>query len=79
MEKRQIKLSSKQLIPPDLDEYLEEHSVGDVVSGRLIEQTGENAIVELIEGAFAPTCAVKAKIEPIESNQKTNKPGCFQR
>ena len=26
LEKRQIKLSMKQLIPTDLDEYLEEHS-----------------------------------------------------
>jgi small subunit ribosomal protein S1 len=62
MEKRQIKLSMKQLIPTDLDEYLEEHSVGDVVSGRLIEQTGENAIVELGEGIRA-NCAVRAKSE----------------
>jgi small subunit ribosomal protein S1 len=62
MEKRQIKLSMKQLIPTDLDEYLEEHSVGDVVSGRLIEQTGDNAIVELGEGIRAH-CALKAKVE----------------
>jgi small subunit ribosomal protein S1 len=45
-----------KLIPTDLDEYLEEHSIGDVVSGRLIEYTGDNAIVELGEGirAIAP-------------------------
>lgn len=63
MEKRQIKLSMKQLIPTDLDEYLEEHSVGDVVSGRFIEQIGDNAIVELGEGIRA-NCAVSAKTEP---------------
>ena len=33
-EKRQIKLSMKQLVPTGLDEYLEEHKVGDAVSGR---------------------------------------------
>jgi small subunit ribosomal protein S1 len=68
MEKRQIKLSMKQLIPTDLDEYIEEHSVGDVVSGRLIEQTGDNAIVELGEGIRA-NCAVKAKNEAAASSQ----------
>jgi len=72
MEKRQIKLSMKQLIPTDLDEYLEEHSVGDVVSGRLIEQTGDSAIVELGEGIRA-NCAVKAKAEPEASSQNEAK------
>ena len=64
LEKRQIKLSMKQLIPTDLDEYLEEHSIGDVVSGRLIECTGDNAIVELGEGIRA-NCAVSVKTEPV--------------
>ena len=36
-EKRQIRLSMKQLIPTSLDEYLSEHKVGDVVSGRTTE------------------------------------------
>jgi small subunit ribosomal protein S1 len=72
IEKRQIKLSMKQLIPTDLDEYLEEHSVGDVVSGRLIEQTADNAIVELGEGIRAH-CAIKAKTEPAESSQSEAK------
>ena len=36
-EKRQIKLSMKQLIPTDIDEYIAEHKVGDKVSGRVIE------------------------------------------
>jgi small subunit ribosomal protein S1 len=68
MEKRQIKLSMKQLIPTDLDEYIEEHSVGDVVSGRLIEQTGDRAIVELGEGIRA-NCKVDSKTEPETSSQ----------
>jgi small subunit ribosomal protein S1 len=49
-EKRQIKLSMKQLIPTGLDEYLVEHKVGDVVTGRLLEIAGEDATVELGEG-----------------------------
>jgi small subunit ribosomal protein S1 len=72
MEKRQIKLSMKQLIPTDLDEYLEEHSIGDVVSGRLIECTGDNAIVELGEGIRA-SCAVSVKTEPAASSQSEAK------
>jgi small subunit ribosomal protein S1 len=71
MEKRQIKLSMKQLIPTDLDEYLQEHSVGDVVSGRLIEQTDDNAIVELGEGIRA-NCAL-AKAEAAVSSQSEAK------
>ncbi len=58
-EKRQIKLSMKQLIPTSLGEYLEEHSEGDVVSGRVVELSGEVATVELGEGIRA-TCRVMA-------------------
>jgi small subunit ribosomal protein S1 len=72
LEKRQIKLSMKQLIPTDLDEYLEEHSIGDVVSGRLLECTGDNAIVELGEGIRA-NCAVSVKTEPAASSQSEAK------
>jgi small subunit ribosomal protein S1 len=72
LEKRQMKLSMKQLIPTDLDEYLEEHSIGDVVSGRLIECTENNAIVELGEGIRA-NCAVSVKTEPTASSQSEAK------
>lgn len=70
LEKRQIKLSMKQLIPTDLDEYLDEHSIGDVVSGRLIECTGDNAVVELGEGIRA-NCAVSVKIEPAATSSQS--------
>jgi small subunit ribosomal protein S1 len=49
-EKRQIKLSMKQLVPTGLDEYIAEHKEGDVVTGRLIEFSGGDATVELGEG-----------------------------
>ena len=52
-EKRQIKLSMKQLVPTSIKEYLAEHNVKDVVSGRVVEQTDEGAIVELGEGIRA--------------------------
>jgi small subunit ribosomal protein S1 len=72
MEKRQIKLSMKQLIPTDLDEYLREHVVGDLVSGRLIEYTGNSAIVELSEGIRA-NCELTAKTEPDAPSQSEAK------
>ena len=36
-EKRQIRLSMKQLVPTSIDEYIAEHKVGDQVSGRVVE------------------------------------------
>ena len=55
-EKRQIKLSMKQLIPTSIDEYVTEHKVGDRVSGRVVEITASRAVVELGEGIRA-TCS----------------------
>ena len=57
-EKRNIKLSMKQLVPTSLDEYIEEHKVGDAVSGRLIDVSGTNARVELGQGIQAD-CKLK--------------------
>jgi small subunit ribosomal protein S1 len=64
--KRQIKLSMKQLIPTSIDEYIAEHKAGDVVSGRVVEETAGGAIVELGEGIrsackAAATAAVEAE------------------
>ncbi|MGD0395219.1 MAG: 30S ribosomal protein S1 [Acidimicrobiales bacterium] len=54
-EKRLIRLSMKQLVPTGLDEYLAEHKVGDVVTGRMVEVSEGRARVELGEGVVA-TC-----------------------
>jgi small subunit ribosomal protein S1 len=58
-EKRQLRLSIKQLVPSDLDEYLGEHKEGDVVTGRLMEVNGERTRVELGEGIQA-TCRMSS-------------------
>lgn len=60
VEKRQIKLSMKQLVPTSLDEYLAEHSQGDVVSGRVVEESTGRLVVELGEGIRA-NCAMGAE------------------
>jgi small subunit ribosomal protein S1 len=65
-EKRQIKLSMKQLVPTGLGEYLEEHKVGDTVSGRVVEHGQGSVVVELGEGIRA-TCTVEASAAVEES------------
>ncbi len=64
-EKRQMRLSMKQLVPTGMDEYLAEHKVGDVVTGRLLEITGDSGKVELGEGIVASkrVAAEKAVVE----------------
>jgi small subunit ribosomal protein S1 len=57
-EKRQIKLSMKQLIPTGLDEFLVEHKVGDTVSGRVVGLSP--ILVELGDG-IRVTCRAAAK------------------
>lgn len=52
-EKRQLRLSIKRLVPTGLDEFLAEHKVGDTVTGRLIDDAGDQARVELGEGIVA--------------------------
>jgi small subunit ribosomal protein S1 len=63
-EKRQIKLSMKQLIPTDIDEYIAEHNVGDAVSGRVVEATPTFVQVELGDGIRA-VCRIKAGVVPV--------------
>ena len=63
-EKRQLKLSIKQLIPTGLDEFLAEHKVGDSVTGRVVSAENGNAQIELGEGIFV-SCALP-KIAPVQ-------------
>jgi len=58
-EKRQIKLSMKQLIPTSVDEYIAEHKAGDVVTGRVVEAGPASATVEVGEGIRASCRAAK--------------------
>jgi small subunit ribosomal protein S1 len=71
LEKRQMRLGMKQLVPTGLDEYIAEHHEGDVVTGRLMADSGGQTRVELGDGIHA-TCkvadAIPAKSEaPKES------------
>ena len=72
-EKRQIKLSMKQLIPTSIDEYIAEHKIGDEVSGRVVELSGNRTIVELGEGiranCSAASCATLRPPLPLPPHQ----------
>src|SRR5579863_8463457 len=59
-EKRRLKLGIKQLVPTSIEEYIAERRVGDVVSGRVMEISGEQARVELGEGIHA-NCRIAAE------------------
>jgi small subunit ribosomal protein S1 len=56
-EKRQLRLSIKKLVPTGIDEFLAEHKEGDLVTGRLLDESGEQVRVELGEGIVA-SCRV---------------------
>jgi len=77
-EKRQLRLSLKQLVPSGLDEYIAEHKEGDVVSGRLIEASEGRGRVELGEGIQAKCRLTAANAdrpaaEASDSNAKAGK------
>lgn len=64
-EKRQMKLSMKQLVPTGLDEYLAEHKEGDIVTGRLTDESGTRA--ELGEGIHAACKAGSAVTTTVQT------------
>jgi small subunit ribosomal protein S1 len=74
-DKHQIKLSMKQLIPTDIDEYIAERKAGDVVTGRVIEQLPNFTIVELGEGirATCPNAAAPAAVKPAKEAKTSAK------
>jgi len=66
-EKRQMRLSMKQLVPTGIDEYLAEHNVGDVVTGRLMDDSASEARVELGDGIHAVCRKAAAALAPGEA------------
>jgi small subunit ribosomal protein S1 len=49
-DRRRVRLGIKQLLPTSLEEYIAEHRVGNVITGRVVEISGEQGRVELGEG-----------------------------
>jgi small subunit ribosomal protein S1 len=77
-EKRRLKLGIKQLAPTSIDEYLAEHREGDVVSGRVMQVSGDSAQVELGEGIQArcrismPSATLAASSGASSAGEKTD-------
>ncbi len=59
-DKRQIKLSIKQLVPTSIDEFFAEHSLGEQISGRVLSDTS----AEIGEGVIA---IIRAKASAVEA------------
>jgi small subunit ribosomal protein S1 len=57
--KRRVRLGMKQMVPSSLDEYIAEHKQGDLVTGRMVDVSGDWARVELGEGVQG-TCKISA-------------------
>ena len=70
-EKRQIKLSMKQLIPTSIDEYIAEHKAGDTVSGRVVEFSGTSAVIEVGEGIRAACKVAASAVAPSQAEAKS--------
>jgi small subunit ribosomal protein S1 len=62
-EKRQMRLSMKQLIPTSMDEFVAEHKAGDSVTGRIVSIADGVAQVELGEGIVC-ACKLPAEAAP---------------
>jgi small subunit ribosomal protein S1 len=71
-ERRRIKLSIKQLEPTTADEYVGEHKVGEIVTGRIVHANQGQAKVELGEGVFGQ-CRMPAETGPQEPSPETPK------
>jgi len=66
-QRKRVRLGMRQLEPTSADEYIQEHKVGDEVSGRIVELGKEKAKIELGEGITA-SCRLETKpAEPAPS------------
>ena len=65
-QRRRIRLGMKQLEPTSAEEFISEHKVGDIISGRVAEVSGTRARIEVGEGVTA-LCRLPAdKVEQPE-------------
>ncbi|HKD85407.1 MAG TPA: 30S ribosomal protein S1 [Terriglobales bacterium] len=69
--RRLMRLSMKQLVPTGLDEYIAEHKRGDVITGRVIEESAGSARVQLGEGIQATCRLTEIPAPPKEDKSAT--------
>jgi small subunit ribosomal protein S1 len=70
--RRRLKLGMKQLQPTSIDEYLAEHQVGQVVTGRVTDVSGPRVKVELGDGVVALARIVERKPSAGASPEKAD-------
>jgi small subunit ribosomal protein S1 len=71
-EKRQLRLSVRQMVPSSLDEYIAERKEGNVVSGRITSVSGDTAQVELGEGVYGTCRMTQGKAESQEQGSSAD-------
>jgi small subunit ribosomal protein S1 len=71
-ERRRLRLGIKQLEPTSIDEYIAERKVGDTVSGRIVDVSGDRAKIELGEGVYAHCKMTQKHQEAAESSSKAD-------
>ena len=74
-EKKRIRLGMKQLEPTSADLYIQEHKVGDEITGRVAEVRGQDAKVEVGEGVHA---RCRFKTETKEASAATSATGTIE-
>jgi small subunit ribosomal protein S1 len=70
-QRRRIRLSMKQLEPTSADEYIAEHTVGEMVTGRIVDVGKGRAKVELAEGVTA-VCKLPEVAESKPAEEKSS-------
>jgi small subunit ribosomal protein S1 len=72
-DRRRIRLGMKQLEPTSLDIFLQEHKVGDTMTGRVLEVSNTRARFEISEGVVATMKIEKAAEEEAASTAASSK------
>jgi small subunit ribosomal protein S1 len=70
-ERRRIRLSMKALEPTQMDTYIAEHQVGELLTGRIVEIKGDRAKIEVEEGIFGTCRLTPQGASPAEGDQGT--------
>lgn len=71
-EKRQLRLSIKQIVPTGLEDFLAEHKPGDLVTGRILKVEDSEARIELGEGIVA-RCGLETRSAPEKSSSASGR------
>lgn len=72
--RKRIRLGLKQLQPTSADEYIAEHKVGDIVTGRVIEGRKKSIRVELGEGVVATCRKTEKKSDTDDKRDSGDRP-----